>query len=120
MSRRNAKVIHLSQEAIKQRDYERFLIYELPTLEVNASIQHAFYSGEGKSMTELLAIERKAFDQLAYVHSKLPAREAERFIQKCLPWYRVMKSLRKMIYDLAIEDLREQGIEVPTKKQGAN
>jgi uncharacterized NAD(P)/FAD-binding protein YdhS len=103
----------------KAKDYERFLIYELPTLEVNAAIELTFYSPERRSISELRDIERKALDQLAYVHSKLPPEEAERFIRKCVPWWKVMKSLHKMIYDLAVQDLREQGIEVPAKKREA-
>jgi uncharacterized NAD(P)/FAD-binding protein YdhS len=121
MSKRN--IIQLSTrdlEAKKAKEYEKFLIYELPTLEVNANIEHTFYDGKNKSISELREIERKAFDQLAYVHSKLPPAEAERFIQKCVPWYRVIKRLHAAIRELAIEDLRSQGIEVPTKKQGAN
>jgi hypothetical protein len=104
---REEKVIQLKDKA-----YQKFLIYELPTLEVNASIELSFYSPEGKSLTELMAIERKAFDNLAYVHSKLPPEEAERFIQKCLPWWRCMKSLQAEIRRLAIQDLAEQGIEI--------
>lgn len=117
MSKRN--VIQLSTrdlEAKKKKEYERFLIYELPTLEVNACIQHAFYSPERYSIAELREVERKALDKLAYVHSKLPPEEAERFIKKCVPFWKVMRTLHKMIYDLAIKDLEEQGID--PRKEG--
>jgi uncharacterized NAD(P)/FAD-binding protein YdhS len=119
MTSKRPNVVELD-EIKKAKDYERFLIYELPTLEDTVAIELTFYSPERRTIEELRDIERKALDRLAYVHSKLPPEEAERFIKKCLPWWKVMRSLHKMIRDLAIEDLKEQGIEVPTKKQGAN
>jgi hypothetical protein len=116
MSGRN--VIQLSTrdlEAKKAKEYEKFLIYELPTLEDTVAIELTFYSPERRSISDLRDIERKALDRLAYVHSKLPPDKAERFIQKCLPWWRVMRTLHKMIRDLAIKDLEEQGID-PAKQ----
>jgi hypothetical protein len=112
---KNRNVIQLP-ETRKEREYRKFLDYELPTLEVLANIGHSFYSSEGKSITELMAIERKAFNELAYVHSKLPPDKAEKFVEKCLPWWKVMKSLHAAIRELALEDLREQGVVIG--KQG--
>jgi hypothetical protein len=119
MNKRNAKIIHLSSGAIKQRDYERFLDHDLPILELDADLDLCFFSPGEKSLAELRAMERKAMAGLELLFSKLPTQaHRERMIRKCLPWWRVVRALQKSIYDLAVQSLKEQGIEVPTKKQG--
>jgi hypothetical protein len=96
----------------RTKEFERFMTFVFPTLEINAAIDKTFWP-KNASISRLMAIEQRAIDNLGLLYSKLPTPQLQdRFIQRCVPWWREMRRVRKMIRELAIQDLKEQGIDL--------
>jgi uncharacterized NAD(P)/FAD-binding protein YdhS len=97
----------------KTKEFDRWMTYVFPTLEINAAIDKAFHSSKNMSLTQLMEREQKAIDALALFWSKLPTVQAqERLIERLVPWWREMRRVHRMIYELVVRDLREQGVDL--------
>jgi hypothetical protein len=103
---REAKVIQLPV------DNDAWWEHEFPKLEMEACLDKAFYTPKTRSLKELLEFEAKIFSDLALVWSKLRPGKRERFVEKCVPYWRDMRAMHEKIRALVREMLREQGVEI--------